>query len=157
MYFFPSLGPLRPVPLKLFFFSPQVINFSSGKVGHGHNDFTKRVGFSVTMPSANLSIYINKTQESDSGLYFCHVIVPGGHGISGEMRLNVKGNCPQCQKTFQRYSETVWSRAFFENEKKWCLDNWKCCKVMKLSSKSRWKLYRGVEPPIYFHIECPLP
>ncbi|KAM9734071.1 endothelial cell-selective adhesion molecule isoform 4-T4 [Menidia menidia] len=70
--------------------SKQVINFSSGKVGHGQNEFTKRVGFSVAMPSANLSIYINNTQETDSGLYFCHVIVPGGHGISGEMRLNVK-------------------------------------------------------------------
>ncbi|KAF6716126.1 Endothelial cell-selective adhesion molecule [Oryzias melastigma] len=81
--------------------SKQVINFSSGKVGHGHNDFTKRVGFSVTMPSANLSIYINKTQESDSGLYFCHVIVPGGHGISGEMRLNVKvpPSPPVCRMT----------------------------------------------------------
>ncbi|XP_038159292.1 endothelial cell-selective adhesion molecule isoform X2 [Cyprinodon tularosa] len=70
--------------------SKQVINFSSGKVGHGQNEFTNRVGFSVTMPSANLSIYINNTQETDSGLYFCHVIVPGGHGISGELRLNVK-------------------------------------------------------------------
>ncbi|MEQ2161539.1 hypothetical protein GOODEAATRI_010592, partial [Goodea atripinnis] len=70
--------------------SKQVINFSSGKVGHGQNEFTNRVGFSVAMPSANLSIYINNTQETDSGLYFCHVIVPGGHGISGELRLNVK-------------------------------------------------------------------
>ncbi|XP_035987094.1 endothelial cell-selective adhesion molecule isoform X1 [Fundulus heteroclitus] len=70
--------------------SKQVINFSSGKVGHGQNEFTKRVGFSVAMPSANISIYINNTQETDSGLYFCHVIVPGGHGISGELRLNVK-------------------------------------------------------------------
>uniref|UniRef100_A0A3B5LSB2 Endothelial cell adhesion molecule b n=1 Tax=Xiphophorus couchianus TaxID=32473 RepID=A0A3B5LSB2_9TELE len=65
-----------------------------GKVGHGQNEFTKRVGFSVTMPSANLSIYINNTQESDSGLYFCHVIVPGGRGISGELRLNVKPPSP---------------------------------------------------------------
>ncbi|XP_028275889.1 endothelial cell-selective adhesion molecule [Parambassis ranga] len=70
--------------------SKQVINFSSGKIGHGQNDFTKRVGFSVAMPSANLSIYINNTQESDSGLYFCNVIVPGASGLSGEMRLNVK-------------------------------------------------------------------
>ncbi|MEQ2217963.1 hypothetical protein XENOCAPTIV_027049 [Xenoophorus captivus] len=72
--------------------SKQVINFSSGKVGHGQNEFTNRVGFSVAMPSANLSIYINNTQETDSGLYFCHVIVPGGHGISGELRLNVKAS-----------------------------------------------------------------
>ncbi|KAM4565844.1 endothelial cell-selective adhesion molecule isoform 2-T2 [Odontesthes bonariensis] len=81
--------------------SKQVINFSSGKVGHGQNEFTKRVGFSVAMPSANLSIYINNTQETDSGLYFCHVIVPGGHGISGEMRLNVKvpPSPPVCSMT----------------------------------------------------------
>ncbi|KAM4743067.1 endothelial cell-selective adhesion molecule isoform 2-T2 [Anableps anableps] len=81
--------------------SKQVINFSSGKVGHGHNEFTKRVGFTVTMPSANLSIYINNTQETDSGLYFCHVIVPGGHGISGELRLNVKvpPSPPLCSMT----------------------------------------------------------
>uniref|UniRef100_A0A3Q3MDR5 Endothelial cell adhesion molecule b n=1 Tax=Mastacembelus armatus TaxID=205130 RepID=A0A3Q3MDR5_9TELE len=62
----------------------------SGEVGHGQNEFTKRVGFSVAMPSTNLSIYINNTQESDSGRYVCNVIVPGGAGISGEMRLNVK-------------------------------------------------------------------
>ncbi|KAK0133278.1 Endothelial cell-selective adhesion molecule [Merluccius polli] len=70
--------------------SKQVINFSSGEVGHGQNEFSWRVGFSVTMPSANLSIYINSTQESDSGRYFCSVIIPGAPGISGEMRLNVK-------------------------------------------------------------------
>lgn len=70
--------------------STQVINFSSGKLGYGQNAFTKRVGFSVAMPSANLSIYINNTQESDSGRYVCHVIIPGGLGISGEMNLNVK-------------------------------------------------------------------
>lgn len=73
-------------------FFGQVINFSSGKVGHGQNEFTNRVGFSVAMPSANLSIYINNTQETDSGHYMCHVIVPGKEGLTGEMRLNVKGN-----------------------------------------------------------------
>ncbi|KAG7279042.1 hypothetical protein CRUP_031678 [Coryphaenoides rupestris] len=56
--------------------STQVINFSSGEVGHGQNEFTQRVGFSVAMPSANLSIYINGTQESDSGQYICSVIIP---------------------------------------------------------------------------------
>ncbi|XP_077396911.1 endothelial cell-selective adhesion molecule isoform X2 [Festucalex cinctus] len=69
---------------------PQVINFSSGEVGHGQNDFSKRAGFSAAMPSANLSIFINNTQESDSGRYVCDVIIPGGTGISGQMRLNVK-------------------------------------------------------------------
>lgn len=74
--------------------SVQVINFSSGEVGHGQNEFTKRVGFTTAMPSANLSIYINNTQESDSGRYICNVIIHGGVGLTGEMRLNVKGNGP---------------------------------------------------------------
>lgn len=84
-----------------FFFPVQVINFSSGEVGHGQNEFTKRVGFSAAMPSANLSIYINNTQESDSGLYSCSVIIPGSTGLLGEMRLNVKGNGPQRQRNFK--------------------------------------------------------
>ncbi|XP_074535167.1 endothelial cell-selective adhesion molecule isoform X2 [Halichoeres trimaculatus] len=70
--------------------SKQVINFSSGEVGYSQNEFTKRVGFSVAMPSANISIYINNTQESDTGRYFCSVIIPKGLSISGEMSLNVK-------------------------------------------------------------------
>ncbi|XP_038550009.1 endothelial cell-selective adhesion molecule [Micropterus salmoides] len=70
--------------------SKQVINYSSGEVGHGHNEFTKRVGFSATMPSANLSIYINNTQESDSGRYICSVIILKSPGITGEIHLNVK-------------------------------------------------------------------
>lgn len=82
-------------------FSVQVINFSSGEIGHGQNEFTKRVGFSAAMPSANLSIYINNTQESDSGRYVCNVIIPGAPGITGEMRLNVKGNGPQRQRNFK--------------------------------------------------------
>uniref|UniRef100_A0A8C5N390 Endothelial cell adhesion molecule b n=1 Tax=Gouania willdenowi TaxID=441366 RepID=A0A8C5N390_GOUWI len=73
-----------------FPFSEQVINYSSGEVGYAKNDFNKRVGFSMGMPSANLSIYINNTQESDSGRYVCNVIVREGDGLSGEIRLNVK-------------------------------------------------------------------
>lgn len=75
-----------------------MINFSSGQVGYGQNEFTKRVGFSVTMPSANLSFYINDTQESDSGLYVCIVIIPGAPSISGQIRLNVKGNVSAASK-----------------------------------------------------------
>ncbi|XP_072320312.1 endothelial cell-selective adhesion molecule isoform X2 [Eucyclogobius newberryi] len=70
--------------------STPVINFSSGKVGYGQNVFTKRVSFSAEMPSANLSIYINNTQESDSGRYVCQVVVPGEDFISGQLSLNVK-------------------------------------------------------------------
>lgn len=68
-----------------------MINFNSGQVGFGQNEFTKRVGFSVAMPSANISFYINNTQESDSGLYVCIVIINGAPSISGQIQLNVKG------------------------------------------------------------------
>ncbi|XP_061637162.1 endothelial cell-selective adhesion molecule isoform X2 [Phyllopteryx taeniolatus] len=68
----------------------QVINFSSGEVGHGQNNFSKRVGFSAAMPAANLSIFINNTQESDSGIYLCSVVIPGRSSPAGQMRLNVK-------------------------------------------------------------------
>ncbi|XP_041734383.1 endothelial cell-selective adhesion molecule isoform X1 [Coregonus clupeaformis] len=70
--------------------SKQVISYSNGEPGIGSHEFRKRVGFSLSMPSANLSIYINNTQESDSGRYLCNVIIPGAPGLSGEMRLNVK-------------------------------------------------------------------
>lgn len=78
-----------------------MINFSSAQVGYGQNEFTKRVGFSVTMPSANLSFYINDTQESDSGLYVCIVIIPGAPTISGQIQLNVKGNGAECRSHFK--------------------------------------------------------
>ena len=83
----------------------QVINFSSGEVGYGQNEFTKRVGFSVAMPSANISITIKNTQESDSGRYVCNVIIHGGPGISGEVRLNVKGNGPQQEFQKVRFNQ----------------------------------------------------
>lgn len=82
--------------------SVQVINFSSGEVGHGQRDYTKRVGFSVAMPSANLSIYINNTQESDTGRYICNVIIPGEPGLTGEVHLNVKGKATRRQRNFKR-------------------------------------------------------
>ncbi|KAA0701912.1 Endothelial cell-selective adhesion molecule [Triplophysa tibetana] len=68
----------------------QIISYSSGQIGIGSTDFRRRVGFATSMPSANLSIYINKTQESDSGRYLCNVIIPGAPGIWGELSLNVK-------------------------------------------------------------------
>lgn len=79
--------------------SVQVISFNSGQVGFGQNEFTKRVGFSVSMPSANISFYINNTQESDSGLYTCMVLIPSGPAISGQVQLHVKGN----EKNILRY------------------------------------------------------
>ncbi|XP_010890537.2 endothelial cell-selective adhesion molecule isoform X2 [Esox lucius] len=70
--------------------SKLVISYSNGEPGIGSPEFRKRVGFSKSMPSANLSIYINNTQESDSGRYLCNVLIPGVPGLSGELRLNVK-------------------------------------------------------------------
>lgn len=84
MFSTPSVSELRS--------SVQVISFNSGLVGYGQNEFTKRVGFSVAMPSANISFYINNTQESDSGLYSCTVLIPRGPAIAGQVQLNVKGN-----------------------------------------------------------------
>ncbi|XP_067307952.1 endothelial cell-selective adhesion molecule isoform X2 [Pseudorasbora parva] len=70
--------------------SKQVISYSTGQIGIGSPDFRKRVGFAMSMPSANLSIYINNTQESDSGRYVCNVVIPGAIGLLGELHLNVK-------------------------------------------------------------------
>ncbi|KAK2831262.1 hypothetical protein Q7C36_016348 [Tachysurus vachellii] len=70
--------------------SKQIISYSSGEIGIGSLEFQKRVGFAASMPSTNLSIYINNTQESDSGRYLCNVIIPGAQGLSGELQLNVK-------------------------------------------------------------------
>ncbi|TRZ01542.1 hypothetical protein DNTS_018953, partial [Danionella cerebrum] len=70
--------------------SKQVISYSSGQIGIGSMDFRQRVGFAMSMPSANLSIFINNTQESDSGRYLCNVIIPGAPGLTGELRLDVK-------------------------------------------------------------------
>ncbi|XP_053362908.1 endothelial cell-selective adhesion molecule-like isoform X2 [Clarias gariepinus] len=67
-----------------------IITYSSGEIGIGSSEFRKRVGFAVSMPSTNLSIYINNTQESDSGNYLCNVIIPGAPTLSGELNLDVK-------------------------------------------------------------------
>ncbi|XP_051535327.1 endothelial cell-selective adhesion molecule-like [Myxocyprinus asiaticus] len=81
--------------------SKQIISYSSGQIGIGSTEFRKRAGFAMSMPSANLSIYINNTQESDSGRFLCNVIVPGAPGLSGELRLNVKvpPSTPVCSMT----------------------------------------------------------
>lgn len=95
--------------------SVQVINFNSGQVGFGQNEFTKRVGFSVAMPSANISFYVNNTQESDSGLYICIVIIPGAPAISGQIRLNVKGNAENVPQPRSRAS--AWPSVSVGNRK----------------------------------------
>ncbi|KAL7831700.1 hypothetical protein AOLI_G00292480 [Acnodon oligacanthus] len=81
--------------------SKQIISYTSGQIGMGSPEFRKRVGFAMSMPSSNLSIYINNTQESDSGRYLCNVIIPGAPGLSGELTLNVKvpPSTPVCSMT----------------------------------------------------------
>ncbi|XP_035389818.1 endothelial cell-selective adhesion molecule isoform X1 [Electrophorus electricus] len=81
--------------------SKQIISYTSGQTGMGSPEFRSRVGFVASMPSANLSIYINSTEETDSGRYLCNVIVPGAPGLSGELRLNVKvpPSTPMCSVT----------------------------------------------------------
>ena len=57
----------------------------------GSVQFKGRVGFSSSMPSRDVSLYINNTQESDSGRYLCQVIIPDNPGLTAELRLEVKG------------------------------------------------------------------
>jgi len=53
--------------------------------------FNGRVGFATDMPSKDVSLHINNTQESDSGRYFCQVLVPNKAGVTAQLSLNVKG------------------------------------------------------------------
>ncbi|XP_071183241.1 endothelial cell-selective adhesion molecule-like isoform X2 [Salvelinus alpinus] len=66
-----------------------IISYTPDSISFGSPQFGERVGFTATMPSANLSLYINNTQESDSGRYLCQVIIPGAQGLTGELSLNV--------------------------------------------------------------------
>lgn len=69
----------------------QIISYTLDSISLGSPQFEERVGFTATMPSANLSLYINNTKESDSGRYFCQVIIPGAQGLTGELILDVIG------------------------------------------------------------------
>ncbi|XP_074468161.1 endothelial cell adhesion molecule a isoform X1 [Sebastes fasciatus] len=66
-----------------------IISYTKDSMSVGSSQFKGRVGFSSSMPSRDVSLYINNTQESDSGRYYCQVIMPSG-GISGELTLDVK-------------------------------------------------------------------
>ncbi|MBN3318272.1 ESAM protein, partial [Atractosteus spatula] len=78
----------------------QVISYST-ELSPGDPKFVNRVGFVNKMPSNNVSIYINKTVESDSGRYVCSVIIPGSPGFIKPIDLNVKvpPSVPACSIT----------------------------------------------------------
>ncbi|XP_071780619.2 endothelial cell adhesion molecule a [Centroberyx gerrardi] len=66
-----------------------VISYTKDSISVGSSQFQGRVGFTAAMPSTNLSLYINNTQEADSGRYICQVIIPGDSGLTAELSLNV--------------------------------------------------------------------
>ncbi|KAM7374891.1 hypothetical protein PAMP_007525 [Pampus punctatissimus] len=69
--------------------SQLIISYTKGSMSVGMSQFKGRVGFSSTMPSRDLSLYINNTQESDSGRYLCQIILPD-NGFTAELSLDVK-------------------------------------------------------------------
>ncbi|XP_048017818.1 endothelial cell-selective adhesion molecule isoform X2 [Megalobrama amblycephala] len=111
--------------------SKQVISYSSGQIGIGSADFRKRVGFAMSMPSANLSIYINNTQESDSGRYICNVIIPGvppsapicsmtGNPVlSGNVTLSCKSSYGKPVPQYKWTKAAPLSEVFFSPMQKW--------------------------------------
>ncbi|XP_024117470.1 endothelial cell adhesion molecule a [Oryzias melastigma] len=68
-----------------------VISYNKGSTTFG-SPFKGRVGFVNQMPSQDVSLLINKTQESDSGRYVCQVIASetGTESSVTEFILNVK-------------------------------------------------------------------
>ncbi|XP_034034784.1 endothelial cell adhesion molecule a [Thalassophryne amazonica] len=67
-----------------------VISYIQGYINVGSSQFQGRVNFTASMPSNNISLFINNTQESDSGRYFCQVIIPNNQDLSAEISLDVK-------------------------------------------------------------------
>ncbi|XP_034406664.1 endothelial cell adhesion molecule a [Cyclopterus lumpus] len=75
-----------------------IISYTKDSMSVGSSQFQGRVGFSSSMPSADVSLYINNTQESDSGRYVCQVIIPENGGLTAELHLDVKvpPGVPKC-------------------------------------------------------------
>ncbi|XP_019940867.2 endothelial cell adhesion molecule a [Paralichthys olivaceus] len=69
--------------------SQLIISYTKGSMIFGSSQFKGRVGFFSDMPSRDVSLYINNTQESDSGRYLCQVILPN-EGLTRELSLDVK-------------------------------------------------------------------
>lgn len=69
----------------------QIVSYTKDSMSVGSSQFKGRVGFISSMPSRDVSLYINNTQESDSGRYLCQIIIPGNPGFTAELSLDVKG------------------------------------------------------------------
>ncbi|XP_068601009.1 endothelial cell adhesion molecule a [Brachionichthys hirsutus] len=67
-----------------------IISYTKGSMSLGSSQFRGRVGFTNSMPSHNVSLFINNTQESDSGRYLCQIIIPGNSGLTAELSLDVR-------------------------------------------------------------------
>ncbi|KAM6969881.1 endothelial cell adhesion molecule a isoform 1-T1 [Aplochiton taeniatus] len=67
-----------------------IIAYTKTTVYPEDSPFLGRVDFAVAMPSSVVSLYINNTQESDSGRYLCQVIRSGAPPLTWELTLNVK-------------------------------------------------------------------
>nr|XP_040037808.1 endothelial cell adhesion molecule a [Gasterosteus aculeatus aculeatus] len=76
----------------------QIITYAKDFTNVGTSQFLGRVGFSSSMPSRDVSLYINNTQESDSGRYLCQIIFPNNPGLTAELSLDVKvpPGVPKC-------------------------------------------------------------
>lgn len=72
--------------------SLQIISYTKGSMSMSSAQFQGRVGFISSMPSHNVSLYINNTKKSDSGRYFCQIIIPDNPDLTAELILDVKGN-----------------------------------------------------------------
>ncbi|XP_072230933.1 endothelial cell adhesion molecule a isoform X2 [Leuresthes tenuis] len=70
--------------------SQLIISYNKGSTSVSSPQYNGRVRFSDKMPSRDVSLYINNTQESDSGRYFCQVLFPNKAGVTAELILNVK-------------------------------------------------------------------
>lgn len=67
-----------------------IVSYTKDSMSVGSSQFKGRVGFISSMPSRDVSLYINNTQESDSGRYLCQIIIPGNPGFTAELSLDVK-------------------------------------------------------------------
>uniref|UniRef100_A0A8C3UQW7 Endothelial cell adhesion molecule n=1 Tax=Catharus ustulatus TaxID=91951 RepID=A0A8C3UQW7_CATUS len=55
------------------FFPVQILSYLGGKVKVEETDLKPRIGFLHSVPGHNISMFINATQEQDSGQYMCSV------------------------------------------------------------------------------------